>query len=71
MKQKAFFIIIFIFHHLVTKSIMADTSFKLTILIFWIKFAQKGYFQSKTIKVKIILESCILELVSVANFGLN
>ena len=50
---------------------MADTSFKLTIFIFWIKFAQKGYFQSKTIKVKIILESCILELVSVANFGLN
>ena len=46
-------------------SIIAGTKFKLklTILIFWTKFAQKGYFQSKTEKVNVTIEFCIFELV--------
>ena len=36
---------------------------KLLILIFWTKFAQKGYFQSKMKKVNSIIEFCIFELV--------
>ena len=32
---------------------------KLTILIFFIKFSQKGYFQSKTEKVNITTDFCI------------
>ena len=35
---------------------------KLTILIFWTKFAQKGYFQSKTEKVNFTIEFCEFEL---------
>ena len=44
---------------------------KLTILIFWTKFGQKGYFRSKTEKVNITIEFCIFELVQVPNFSLN
>ena len=42
-----------------------DTKFqlKLTILIFWTKFAKKGYFQSKAEKLNIPIEFCIFELV--------
>ena len=36
---------------------------KLTVFIFWIKFAQKGFFPSKTEKVKATIEFCIFELV--------
>ena len=36
---------------------------KLTILIFWNKFTQKGYLQSKTEKVNTTIEFCIFELV--------
>ena len=36
--------------------------FKLTILIFWIKFSQKGYFRFKTRKVNTIIEFCIFQL---------
>ena len=43
-------------------SIGTTFQFKLTILIFWTKFAQKGYFWSKTNKVNIIIEFCIFEL---------
>ena len=32
---------------------------------FWTKFTQKGYFWSKTEKVKTTVESCIFELVFV------
>ena len=35
---------------------------KLTILIFWTKFAQNGYFRSKTKIVNSIIEFCIFEL---------
>ena len=35
---------------------------KLAVLIFWTRFAQKGYFWSKTAKVNTIIELCILEL---------
>ena len=35
---------------------------KLTILIFWTKIVQKGYFWSKTEKVNTIIEFCIFEL---------
>ena len=37
--------------------------FKLTILIFWKKFAQKVYFQSKTEKLNTATEFCVFELV--------
>ena len=36
---------------------------KLGILIFWTKFAHREFFQSKTEKVKIIIEFCIFALV--------
>ena len=35
---------------------------KVTILILWTKFAQKGYFQSKTERTDITIELCMLEL---------
>ena len=38
---------------------------KLTILLFWTKFAQKGCFRSKTKKVNTIIELCIFELAKV------
>ena len=41
------------------------------ILIFWIKFTQKVYFQSKTEKVNSSIEFCIFELVYEPNFSLN
>ena len=48
-----------------------DTKFqlKLTILIFWTKFAKKGYFQSKAEKLNIPIEFCIFELVQEPNFS--
>ena len=48
-----------------------DTKFqlKLTILIFWTKFAKKGYFQSKAEKLNITIEFCIFELVQEPNFS--
>ena len=36
---------------------------ELTVLIFWIKFDQKWYFQFKTEKVSTAIEFCIFELV--------
>ena len=45
--------------------------FKLAILIFWTKFAQKGYFQSKTEKINIAIEIWIFELVKVKHFSLK
>ena len=36
---------------------------KLTVLIFWTKFALKGYFQSKMEEVSITIEFCIFKLV--------
>ena len=44
---------------------------KLTILIFWTKFAQKGYFRFKTERVNTTIEFCIFELNQVPNFSLN
>ena len=44
---------------------------KLTILIFWTKFAQKACFRSKTEKMNITIELCIFELVQVTNFSLS
>ena len=41
---------------------------KLKILRFWTKFAQKGYFLSKTEKVNTTIEFCIFELVYESNF---
>ena len=45
--------------------IIVGTKFQLelTILIFWTKFAKKGYFQSKTEKVKTTIEFWIFKLV--------
>ena len=44
---------------------------KLTILIFWTKFAQKGFFRSKTEKLNTTTEFCIFELIQIPCFGLN
>ena len=44
---------------------------QLTIFTFWTKFAQKGYFQSKTEKLNITIEFCMFELVYVPNVSLN
>ena len=40
---------------------------KLTILIFWTKFGQKGCFKFKREKVNIISEFCIFELVYITH----
>ena len=45
--------------------------FKLTFLIFWTKFAQNGYFQSKSEKMKTTIKSCIFKSVYVPNLSLN
>ena len=45
--------------------------FEQTILNFWTKFTQERYWSSKTEKVNIFVESCILKLVFVPNFNLN
>ena len=47
-----------------TMIVVTKFQFKLTILLFWIKFVQKGYFWSKTGKVNNIIEFSILELTS-------
>ena len=53
-------------------SLSANFQLKLTIAIFWTKFAKKGsYFQSKTDKIDTTIEFCIFELVFVSNFTLN
>ena len=52
-------------------SLNTKFQFELTILIFWTKFAQKGYFQSKTAKMNTTIEFCIFKLVLVPNFSLN
>ena len=44
-------------------SLSTKFHFKLTVLIFWTKFALKGYFQSKMEEVNIAIEFCIFELV--------
>ena len=44
---------------------------KLATLIFQTKFAQKGYFRSKTEKVNITIEFYIFDLVQVSNFSFN
>ena len=44
---------------------------KLIILTFWTKFAQKEYFQSKTKKVKSIIEFWIFQLLYVSSVTLN
>ena len=49
-------------------SLSTDFQLKLTIAIFWTKFA---YFQSKTVKIDTTIECCIFELVFVSNFTLN
>ena len=36
---------------------------KLTILIFWTKFAQKGFFRSKAEEVKVTIEFYMFEIV--------
>ena len=45
-------------------TMIVGTKFQqLIILIFWTKFSQKGYFQSKTNKMNITIEFYIFELV--------
>ena len=53
-------------------SLSTNFQLKLTIAIFWTKFAKKGsYFQSKTDKIDTTIEFCIFELVFVSNFTLK
>ena len=53
-------------------SLGTNFQLKLTIAIFWTKFAKKSsYFQSKTDKIDTIIDYCIFELVFVTNFTLN
>ena len=53
-------------------SLSTNFQLKLTIEIFWTKFAKKGsYFQSKTDKIDTTIEFCIFELVFVSNFTLK
>ena len=62
------------YHHLILHigiSLGAKFQLKQAILIFWIKFAQKGYFRSKTEKVSTIIEFCMFELAQLLNFNLN
>ena len=51
-------------HSILHVRISVGTKFqlKLIILIFWTKFAQKGYFHSKRKRVNSIIEFCIFEL---------
>ena len=60
-------------HWILNIRINLDTKFelKLKIWIFWIKFSQKEYSRSKTKKVNITIEFCMLKLVQVLNFGVN
>ena len=44
---------------------------KVTILIFWTKFAQKRCFRSKTEKMNRAIAFCIFELAELPNFSLN
>ena len=44
---------------------------KLTISIFWTKFAQKGFFPFKAEKLNSTMEYCILELVYATKLSLN
>ena len=45
--------------------------FKLTILVFWTKLGQKGYFASKSEKINTIIQFCIFKSVYIRNFSLN
>ena len=45
------------------KLILINFHLKQTVLIFWTKFTQKGYYQSKAEKVIITIECSIFELV--------
>ena len=62
-------------HHwllLIQINLVTKFQFKLKILIFWTKFAQRGYFQSKTKKVNFALRTlqlCIFELIKVPTFS--
>ena len=52
-------------------SLSSKFHLKHTILIFWTKFDQKGYFQLKTEKVNTTIEFCIFKLVWVPSFSWN
>ena len=52
-------------------SLGTNFQFKLSILIFWTKYAQNGCFRLNTEKVNNTIEFYIFELVLGPNFGLN
>ena len=61
-------------HHWILRIwIIVATKFQLQLIIlsFWTKFAQKGYFYSKTRKMNITIEFCMFQLVLVRNFSLK
>ena len=51
------------FQNIMTRIVGTEFQRKMTLLIFWSKFAQKGYFCSKTEKANITIKFCILELI--------
>ena len=60
-------------HWILHARIRVSTKFqhKVSILIFWTNFAQKGYFHSKIKKENSVIEFCIFELVSIPNFSIK
>ena len=52
-------------------SLGTNIQLKMTILIFWTKFAQKGYIQLKTEKANLTIKFCRFESLYVPNFSLN
>ena len=52
-------------------SLVTEFQSKRKILIFWIKFTQKGYFRSKITNVNTTIKFCIFKLILVPNFSLN
>ena len=60
------------YHWILQFRISLNTTFqlKLTILMLWAEFSQKGYFRSKTEKVNTTKEFCIFKLGYVPNFTL-
>ena len=61
------------YHWILHVGIRLRTKFqlKVTFLIFWTKFSQKGHFWPKTKKLNITIEFCMFELVYVPNFSLK
>ena len=60
-------------HLILHNRISSGTKFQveLTILVFWTRLIQKGFFQSKTNKLNTTIEFCKFELVKIPDFNLE